>query len=243
MSLERNAYQRCQAFIDSNFVQTRPESRREPLAVTMSREVYSQSHEIAEKLITLLQSDSRLGRDKWALFDRDLVQKVLEDHNLPKALARYMPEDKDHDFTGVINEILGLHPSLWELFHHTCDTIYKLAKVGNVVLIGRGANIITRRMPHVLHVRLIAPFEERVRRAAAQRGISDHEARRFIRHDDQARAAFVRSHFDEDPEDPGAYHILLNTGKITPSQAAHMIHAALKQHRVDKPANRAVLMR
>lgn len=229
MSLERNALQRCQAFIDSNFVSTQPAEKRKPLALTLSRQVFSQSHAVGEQLITLLQQDRKLGGEDWALFDRDLVRKILDDHNLPKALARYMPEDKDHDFKGIINEIIGLHPSLWELFHHTCDTIYKLAKVGNVILIGRGAHIITRHLPHVLHVRIVAPFELRVKHAAAHLDVTEASARKQVKQDDQASEAFVRSHFDESLENPLAFHLTLNTGKLGTRQAAKIILEALHQ--------------
>ncbi|HSH09515.1 MAG TPA: cytidylate kinase-like family protein [Oceanipulchritudo sp.] len=220
--------ERCRAFIDSNFVESHLEKPRIPLAVTISRQVYSGSHEIAELMIKQLEADPKLGVAKWALFDRDLVHRILEDHNLPKAIARYMPEDRDRDFTGLINEILGLHPSLWELFHYTCDTIHKLAKIGNVILIGRGAHIITRNMPHVLHVRVVAPFEMRVQRAAQILGVSTQEAGKQIRQDDQARAAFVRSHFDEALDNPLVYHLTINTGLTSIRTAAQILCTALK---------------
>lgn len=228
MNGHSHALERCRAFIDSNFVESHQEKPRIPLAMTISRQVYSGSHEIAELMIRHLDADPKLGSAKWALFDRDLVHRILEDHHLPKALARYMPEDRDRDFTGLINEILGLHPSLWELFHYTCDTVAKLAKVGNVILIGRGAHIITRNMPHVVHVRVVAPFELRVQRAAEILGISIREAGKHVRQDDQARAAFVRSHFDEPLDNPLAYHLTLNTGLISTKAAAQVLFNALK---------------
>lgn len=227
MTLQSNSLSRCKAFIDSNFIEAHPEAPRPPVAVTISRQAYSRSHEIAEELIRLLQADKKLGADTWALFDRDLVHRILEDHHLPQNLARYMPEDKDHDLTGVINEILGVHPSLWKLFHYTSDTILKLAKVGNVILIGRGAHIITRHLPHVFHVRIIAPVEDRVQRLAVINDISHQEAAKQIRQDDAARAAYVRSHFDEDLHDSLAYHLVINSGKTDTRTAARIIFSGL----------------
>jgi cytidylate kinase len=142
-------------------------------------------------------------------------------------MAKYMPEDRDKDVTGLINEILGLHPSSWKLFHYTCDTIHKLAKIGNVILIGRGSHIITRTMPHVLKIRIIAPFERRVYRAAKILDISTTEARKRIRQDDAARSAFVRSHFDEDLNDPLAYDLIINTARLSEQSSARMLLKAL----------------
>ena len=228
MSLQSHSYERCRAFIDSNFVEPHRESPRPPLALTISREAYSGCHEMAEELIRLLHKDKRLGQEEWALFDRNLVHKILEDHNLPKAIAKFMPEDRDHSFTGVINEIIGLHPSQWELFHHTCDTILKLATVGNTIIIGRGAHIITRHLRHVVQVRVICPIEQRASRASLRLDITHEEALKRIKQDDAARAAFVRSHFDEEVTDPMAYHLVLNTGKLEHREAARVLYETLR---------------
>jgi cytidylate kinase len=225
---QTHSLERCQAFINSNFVQGRQEPKRLHKAVTISRQAYSQSHAIAEELIRLVQRDRQLGEHAWALFDRDLVHRILEDHHLPKTLERYMPEDKDRNLTGLINEILGLHPSQWELFHYTCDTILKLARVGNVILIGRGAHIVTRGVPHMLHVRIIAPLDERIRRASEHLQISHAEAVKRLRQDDAARDAYVRSHFDEGLDRPLAYHLTLNSGQLSVPKAASILYAALR---------------
>jgi len=229
MSANSHALERCRAFIDSNFVKSPEEEHRTRAAVTISRQDFSGSHEIAELMIRELDADSELGRRNWALFDRDLVLKILEDHDLPKSIARYMPEDKDRDVSGLINELVGLHPSLWQLFHYTCDTIHKLAKKGNVILIGRGAHIIARDIPHVMHVRIVAPLEQRVQRAAKLLQISTGEAERKVHQEDQARAAFVRSHFDEALDNTFAYHLTINTGRTSLKAAASIICTALRQ--------------
>lgn len=227
MSDYSHAYDRCRAFIDSNFVESPKVEIKQPVALTISRQVYSSSHEIAEILIELLNKDEVLGRKEWALFDRDLVHRILQDHNLPKRIAQYMPEDREKTLTSTINEILGVHPSMWELFHFTCDTIHKLARVGNTILIGRGAHIVTRNLPHVLRVRIIAPKEMRIARAAKMLGIPISEATRIISQDDHARGAYVRCHFDESIDDPAAYDMVLNTGSLDEETAALVLYQAL----------------
>lgn len=230
MDIRNTTLQRCQAFISSNFVETRQPAARTALALTISRQAFSRSHQIAEELIALLQHDEKLGNAGWALFDRDLVQRILEDHNLPKRLEKYMPEDRDHNVTGMINEILGLHPSQWELFHYTCDTILRLAKVGNVILMGRGAHVIARELPHVLHARIIAPADVRARRASTELDISYVQAVKRIKQDDAAREAYLRSHFDESLGNLQAFDLVINSGRVSVKQAAKILHTALRWH-------------
>jgi len=224
----QEAYERCQSFIASNFVDAPRREAGKGQAVALSRQPYSGSHAVAEQLIGRLESEPGQRAGSWALFDRDLVRRILEDHGLPEAVARYMPEDRDHEFTGLINEILGVHPSLWDLFHYTCETVARLAQVGNVVLIGRGAHIVTRGMEGVLQVRLVAPLEQRVQRCAQLRGIPADQARREAVRADHASAAYLRSHFDESPDDPGAYHLVLNLGRLETAPAAALLREALK---------------
>ena len=52
----------------------------------------------------------------------------------------------------IVEEVLGLHPSGWTLVQHATQTILRLAGLGRAILVGRGANIITARLPNVFHV-------------------------------------------------------------------------------------------
>ncbi len=229
MSDYSHAYSRCQSFIDSNFVPSPPVKKPGPsMTLSISRQAYSRSHAISEKLIGLLQADKQMGNREWALFDRDLVHQILREHNLPERIAKYMPEDREKPVASTINEILGLHPSMWDLFHYTCDTIYKLASIGNVILIGRGAHIVTRDMPNVLRVRIIAPRKLRVNRAAQLLQLSPAEAEKILARTDHAQAAYVQSHFDESIDDPHSYDMVLNTGTLDDEAAARILFHALK---------------
>jgi hypothetical protein len=98
------------------------------------------------------------------VFERNLVEKILQDHKLPAALERFMPEDAAFPLNDAVETLLGLHPSSWTLVEHTTQSIRRLAIMGNVILIGRGSNIISAQLTHVFNFRLVAPLRERVRR-------------------------------------------------------------------------------
>lgn len=226
---ELRMLERCEAYLDSYFVEGHQPVKKKARVVTISRQAYSQVHEIAEELIDLIEADAAFGKERWAIFDKKLVFQVLESQHLPKELSKYMPEDKEHHLTSHLNEILGLHPSLWELFHHTCDTILKLASRGNVILVGRGAHILTRHFEQAVHARVVAPLEKRTGRAARLNAIGEKEARHLIRKEDHGRAAFIHSHFNESIDDPLSYDIVLNTGRLSAKDAAALIHDLLRR--------------
>jgi hypothetical protein len=88
--------------------------------------------------------------------------------------------------------VLGATCRSGELAQHTTQTILRLAGLGRTILVGRGSNIITARLPKVFHVRLVAPLTTRIRHAAEYYHLSETEAAKLVREQDQARGRYVR---------------------------------------------------
>ena len=133
-------------------------------AVTISRQAGCGALAVAQKLAEYLQSRSPKDACPWTVFDRNLMDKVLEDHNLPTRLAQFLPEDRVSELEDMMQELLGAQPSSWRIVPQTSETILHLAELGNVIIVGRGANVITARLDHVFHVRLVGSLERRVAR-------------------------------------------------------------------------------
>ena len=62
--------------------------------ITISRQAGSGAHVVAQALVAGLQARDPQASPPWTMFDRDLVERVLKDHRLPKRLAEFMPEDR-----------------------------------------------------------------------------------------------------------------------------------------------------
>ncbi|MGC9452995.1 MAG: AAA family ATPase [Oceanipulchritudo sp.] len=198
-------------------------------AITISRESGACAHSVGQRVVQLLEEkrDKKRG-GPWTLFDRDLVEKVLQDHELPERIRQFMPEDKIKNVADCVEALLGLHPNSWTLVHYTVDTILRLAHMGNVVIIGRGANLITENMPNVFHVRLIAPQDFRIHHLKERERISAKEAAKLVRKTDTARKRYVSTNFTAAIDDPRAYHLTINTAKTGFAGAADIIaHAVL----------------
>lgn len=192
-------------------------------AVTISREAGCGALVVAELLARLLREESPENSLPWKVFDRNLMDKVLEEHGLPAYLAKYLPEDRVSEIEDFVSEILGAHPPLWKVVKQSAETILKLAALGNVIIIGRAANLITARLPHMLHVRLVAPLDQRIAHCCEYYNMDDLEARAFCRHEDLGRKRYVKKYFDADIADPLLYHLVINTGQISYDDAAKMI--------------------
>lgn len=198
-----------------------------PPAVTISRQTGVGAHAVAEQLAAYLQTHGPKSDVPWTVFDRELVEKVLEEHNLPKEFARFMPEDRISRLDDLMEELLGLHPPSSLLVRQTTETILHLAELGRVILLGRGANIITRKLPNVFHVRLVAPLEQRVAHVAEVQRLSRRAAEQVVAKEDRGRARYLRRYFGANVEDPLLYDLTINTERVTFEQAARLIGEAV----------------
>lgn len=112
-------------------------------------------------------------------------------------------------------------------------------ELDNMVIIGRGGQVILKDRPNVLHVRVEAPLEERLRRVRseaqfASRSFSDSvEARRaaqdLIDTRDAASSDYLKRFYNVDWSDSSLYHLILNTGKLSIEQAAGVIIELARQ--------------
>lgn len=196
-------------------------------AITLSRETGSGAYEIAEKLASSLQPSKQSGGRPWTVFDRELMKEVLKDHHLPTRMAEHIPEDRMTELQDAVEELFGLHPSSWTLIHQTSETILRLVELGNVILIGRGANLVTQHRKDVLHVQLIASKETRINRLKAQRRISRRAALELLRREDRGRARYLKKYFEADVGNPQIYHLTINTELIPLDEIVKMLTSVM----------------
>jgi len=80
-------------------------------AVTISREAGAGAITIGHLVAKIL--DQRCPGDPacpWAVFERNLVEKILQDHDLPAALERFMPEDATFPLNDAVETFAGTAP-------------------------------------------------------------------------------------------------------------------------------------
>jgi cytidylate kinase len=216
--------EKCISFIECGYVfkpdqvptQVRP-------AITISRMAGAGGHTVASHLAEYLQANIPGGPCEWTVFDRNLVEKILEEHHHHKGIAKFMQEGHKTMFTDAVEENLGLHPGSWTLTEHTNATIRKLARMGNVIIVGRGANIVTMKLPNAFHVRLVGSVEKRLKLLQKLHKLDEKAAMRFLKKEDGARRQYLKDHFDKDIDDPLLYHILINIDLVPLEEAARMI--------------------
>jgi cytidylate kinase len=219
-----NRFQKCHSYIESHVSRAEAESK-EPArpAITISRQTGAGAITLGDSLAAHLNVRAGGVETKWTVFDKNLVEKVLEDHDLPARIEKYMPEDKPGAVADAIADILGMHPPDWKLIEHTQATIYRLAKMGYCILVGRGANVVTQNLPSVLHLRLTGSLEKRIARCMDFSMVGEDEARDFIKKTDRARRRYLMAYYDREIDDPSNYDMVINVDRFTTGALVKLI--------------------
>lgn len=182
-------------------------------AITISRQMGSGGNELA------LQVAQQLG---WRRVCRDLINRA--------ALAAGSPQMA----LAEIDELgfFGLRPSSKErqAYQGQIERIIReMADEGNVVIVGRGGQVILGGRPDVLHVRVVAPFETRIARLQKEKHMSTESAQACLEKSDRTRTNYLRRNFNARLDDPTLYHLVINTGLLDLPQAVKLILQAFRE--------------
>jgi cytidylate kinase len=219
--------------------------------ITISRQYGSGGDEIADRVCELLgyrHFDKRLIRQaaiEAGLSDQEVIDYTEDSYRVKNFIERLtgrpIPVAKvsvwKEDSKGVrsaenviLNDdvALGLVQEAVKAGH----------QAGNMVIVGRGGQLILKDHPEVLHVRIEAPMEERIQRVkellkqekqAFQADINLRRAAQdVIVTRDFASADYIQQYYAIDWADPLLYHIVLNTAKVTVEQSAQIIVELIK---------------
>jgi cytidylate kinase len=220
------AYEKCKQYIQLHSSSSEIQKEIFP-CITISRLTGSGSYEVSKNLIDILQEKTKNAENPWTYFNKDLITKVIEEFKLPKVFTSYIAENKYSPISDAVNELLGVKPSEWTIVHKTTEIILQLAHFGKTIIVGRGSNVITSKLPNSFHIRLIAPIENRIKHVQEVFKYSKSDAMEYIKKEDESRKKYHKAHFFKDPNDATLYHLIVNTGKSTFEESASIIAEAV----------------
>lgn len=127
---------------------------------------------------------------------------------------------------GFIERLFFKDPASASLFE---SLNYELAAQGDVVLMGRGGQIVLAEVPGVFKVRIVAPAWLRAGRISQRANLSPDEAAEFVRKHDGKRRALIESIFDRNLSDWSLYDLVINTTGVSAELATDMICLAMER--------------
>lgn len=195
--------------------------------ITISREFGSGGDLLAEKVA------SALG---YHLVDKAFISEVLRQYGLAEFDIEY--EKQPGFWDGFDTEKYERRDVMVRMLN---QVVRAVARHGNVVILGRSGYAILAGLADVLHVRLQAPFDDRVAMVSAAKGISPADASVLVKTEDSIRKSFVESFYRSYWDAAHAFDIAINTTHVPVAQATEWVlqAARLPRENLDtKPTTR-----
>lgn len=190
--------------------------------ITISRETGAGGIQFGDLLVEYLNRYDAGRKNDWRIFDKNILEHILKEHDLPAEMAKYISENKVSEMQTIIEQLFSLHPSEHILVTKASNTILHLAMLGNVILIGRGSNIITKNLPLGLHIRLIDTIEKKIKNIQNIFDLNRTEALKFIKREDKERKQYLKKYFSTNIEDASNYSMILNLNHFSTNEAVNL---------------------
>lgn len=192
--------------------------------VTISQQVGAGGHVLSYALQTefLKHRDNSLF-EGWHVFDRELCEVIAQDPELQVSMQALVSEKYRSEFGDFMDSLFTGQSSQHHLIKETCRVVRMLALIGKVIVVGRGASLVTADLRQGVHVRLVAPHAQRLVRIMKRFRLGREEARETMEQQDADRRKMVRSFFNRDIDDPLIYDAVWNTGKVSMETICHTI--------------------
>jgi cytidylate kinase len=180
--------------------------------ITISRQFGSLGDEVAAA------AAERLG---YRLVARDLINQAARRAAAPVAALAEIDELMMLDACPSKKDCRAYHEAVR-------DVVLELASAGDVVIVGRGGQVILRDHPAALHARVIAPAPLRAWRIAEVSHISLEAAAAQVAASDRFLKSYLKRYYRVAWDDPELYDLVINTERTTPAAAAELLQVALQ---------------
>lgn len=201
-------------------------------AVTISRQYGSGGGEIARRLAQRLQ---------WHLFDHEAVVRVAEELGISQEEAEARDENAPDFWTRVLQSLQLMQPPVGvsipdsELNSNMRTYLDALQRVvntayqeGHAVIVGRESQILLANRRDVLHVRVVASEEPRIRYVMQREGLSHDDAQKRLSEKDGSRNRLLKTEYQESPDNPLLYDMVINANVLSLERIVDLIVSGLE---------------
>ena len=178
-------------------------------------------------VITISRQTGSLGEEIAFSLSKMLDYEVVDDRKIHELAESCDDEYKTacvafemETFRGFFERLSFNRPAYKSLFE---SLNLELAAKDDVILLGRGVQVVLKAFSGIFHARTVAPEESRVKRTASARDISEQAARDYIHSQDAQRRALIQTIYKIDINDFHLYDLVINTADFSVEAASELI--------------------
>lgn len=194
--------------------------------ITISREYGCPGRRIARKLSeTLSEKNRRLGREvEWRWISKEIIEESARELKLSPSLIQDLSDYRTRGFFENLALFFSdeFYPGDVKIKNTIARFIFNAASEGNVVIVGRAGESITKNFEKSFHIKLQAPLDWRAQEVANTYGMSISEAKKEAFEMDRRRAQF-RNYFEKDRPDIDFFDAFFNCATMSDEEIVEMI--------------------
>ncbi len=207
--------------------------------ITISREHGCDATPIALRIIHSIE-EMKASKRPWKYINKQVLEDAARELHVSVQKIRSAmapgPESVVDDLFSSFSQHYVATEKVLETLH---DVITLYAHQGNVIIVGRGGASITQRIPHALHIRLIAPLDWRAKQVSTKRSIPIDKARELCIEMDGKRSKWFEKLIHAEHND-SYYDLILNRKTLTEDQILDIIFYTLAQRQMIKVSNEKI---
>ncbi len=196
-----------------------PIVRPRGLCVAISREAGARGGSIARKVGELLG---------WQVFGQDTLDYLVQDETARGQFLAELPDNaKSWASAHLARLIRRNRVTTDDDTRIMLELLLAAGARGDIVIVGRAAGFLLPKETTV-HIRVVAPIEDRIAYFAQWLRLGREEAIAEVAARDERRAKFLASVIGRNPADPTGYDAVVNTGRLGVEGAAQFIGWAVR---------------
>jgi cytidylate kinase len=201
-----------------------PKAERAGPVIAITREPGSGGEIIAKKIA----EDFGL-----VLYDWKIVEEIAKDAHVSEQVVATLEEKVRSKLDDWLANFTG-EPNLtsFEYLQWLRKILFTIAAHGNAVILGRGSNFLLPKEMKTLGLRFVAPLETRLRNTMQELGLSRERALKHVTKTERDQGSWVRKNARADIHDASHYHMVMNTGLVTPEAIIKIVREMLENNGV-----------
>ncbi len=183
--------------------------------IVISRDPGSGGKLIAKKLAKRLN---------WRFFNKQLMEQISQELGIPAEELVHIDEHSRSWISDTFHSIFNPnYVSDVRYINHLKKILLHTSKMGDMVILGRGANYILPR-DKCLSIRITASFDTRVANTYKYEDKkSKLDAAEWVRHVERQRNRFIRQYFGVNPHNPWNYDLVISTDHLSLDEVVEII--------------------
>lgn len=194
--------------------------------ITISREYGCSAIDIAVNLAkTLTEKNKQAGIAKeWRVVSKEIIEESARELKLSPSLMHDLSDYKHNSFFENMALFFSdnYYPGNTKVKNTIAKFIYETAVEGNVIIVGRAGEAITKNIKKSFHAKIIASLDWRAQEVSLEENLSITDAKKLCIEQDRRRSQF-RHFFEGDKPDIEFFNITFNARDMTDEEIVELL--------------------